>query len=92
MRSVAVEAAGSSGGRNGLLPLLEAVKDELHARRDAQFIEDPQQIIPDDLLAAGGAPARMVALVCYVATALLGLIGFVGVRAKPVYFSWQAVA
>ena len=37
-------------------------------------------------MAARGASARMVALVCYVATALLGLIGLVGVRAKPAYF------
>ena len=68
------------------LAVLEAVENEFDARRDAQLIENFQQIISHDLLAARGASARMVALVCYVGTVLLGLIGFVGVRAKPVYF------
>ncbi len=68
------------------LAVLEAVENEFDARRDAQLIENFQQIISHDLLAARGASARVVALVCYVATALLGLIGFVGVRANPVYF------
>ena len=68
------------------MAVLEAVENEFDARRDAQLIENFQQIISHDLLAARGASARMVALVCYVGTVLLGLIGFVGVRAKPVYF------
>jgi UDP-GlcNAc:undecaprenyl-phosphate/decaprenyl-phosphate GlcNAc-1-phosphate transferase len=43
-----------------------------------------------DLLSAHGASARKVALVCYAATALLGLIGLIGVRAKAGDFFFLA--
>jgi UDP-GlcNAc:undecaprenyl-phosphate/decaprenyl-phosphate GlcNAc-1-phosphate transferase len=39
-----------------------------------------------DLLRARGASPRAVALVCYGASALFGLIGFIGVWAKPADF------
>ncbi len=68
------------------LPLLDvtlAIIRRIRGRA-SPFFGDRRHIY--DLLAARGASARMVALVCYAATALLGLIGFVGVHAKPVYF------
>jgi UDP-GlcNAc:undecaprenyl-phosphate/decaprenyl-phosphate GlcNAc-1-phosphate transferase len=72
------------------LPLLDvtlAIIRRIRGRA-SPFFGDRRHIY--DLLAARGASARMVALACYVATALLGLIGFVAVRAKPVYFSFLA--
>jgi len=68
------------------LPLLDVALAVIRRMRGraSPFFGDRRHIY--DLLAARGASARMVALVCYVGTALLGLIGFVGVRAKPVYF------
>lgn len=68
------------------LPLLDvtlAIIRRIRGRA-SPFFGDRRHIY--DLLAARGASARMVALVCYVATALLGLIGFVGVRATVYFF------
>lgn len=55
----------TDAAKKRLLPFLEAVEDEFHASRNAQFIEYAKQVIPHDLLLAQGRSPLQVTLFCY---------------------------
>jgi glycosyl transferase family 4 len=68
------------------LPLLDAGLTVIRRVRGrvSPFYGDRRHIY--DLLGSRGVSARAVALVCYATTMLLGLIGLIGLRSKPVDF------
>lgn len=72
------------------LPLFDAALAVIRRLRGhvSPFFGDRRHFY--DLIEARGVSARKVALMCYAATALLGLIGVIGVRAKPVDFFFLA--
>ncbi len=59
--------------------ILQAVQHQLHTRRNAKLVENPEQIIAYDYLLAGGWTARRVAIGCYFFPAFLGLLGWFAV-------------
>jgi hypothetical protein len=56
-------------GQGQILPLLQAVENELDATRYAQFFENSKEIITNDLLFVRGWSPRSVAILCYSLTA-----------------------
>lgn len=68
------------------LPLLDATLAVIRRLRGrvSPFFGDRRHFY--DLLRARGASSRAIALICYAATALLCVIGLIGMRAEPVDF------
>ena len=58
--------------------ILQAVEDQLDARRNAKLVKNAKKIIPHDFLVAGGWTARRVAVSSYFLTAFLGVAGWFG--------------
>lgn len=53
---------------------MEAIQDQLHARRNAQLVKYPKKVISHDLVLARGYSPIQVALFCYmIAIALAGI-------------------
>lgn len=94
MRVVAISSGSGSGCRlfvseaalaqQRLLAFLEAIKDELHPRRDAQLIKYPEKVVSHDLLLARGYSSLQVAIICYAVAIAFAGISWVERRMAPV--------
>jgi len=65
---------------------LEAIESQFNPRGHAHLVENPEKVVTNDLLAARGWPARRVAFTCYLITAGLSAIGWIGERKGPIEF------
>jgi hypothetical protein len=63
-----------AGQLAGLRPLLQAVQNEFHTRRNPELVEYLEQVIADDRLLARGWSSRTVAFACYAITLLAAAI------------------
>lgn len=70
---------------------MKAVKHQFNPRRNPQLIEDPEQVVTDDLLRSRGWTARQVALACYAITLSFAVVAWWGARNDSPAF-WLAVA
>jgi hypothetical protein len=64
------------------LSVLKAIQHQLHSSRNAQFVENLEQIISHDLLRTRGWLPQRIAFAFYGVTLALVAIGWLGVRTQ----------
>jgi hypothetical protein len=80
-KGITARPARSAGQSNRpYLPVLQAIENQFDAAGDAQFIEDPEQVISDDLVVARGYSPRDVVLTFYALTTGLVGAGWISLR------------
>ncbi|MGH9700256.1 MAG: hypothetical protein ACRD52_12475 [Candidatus Acidiferrales bacterium] len=79
-----IDGKPASTRRIAVLPVLQAIKHQLHAGRHTQLVENPKQIIADDLfLRRGWTPARIVTWSCAV-SAVFAVAARMALRIGPI--------